>query len=75
MVTQNVAIERRRSSGNRSTKSEFQRIFFKTSHMQENYRPITLKIMVECPFQQDTRKLNKQPPKISPEKYKDFVSL
>lgn len=50
-------------------------ILFKTSHMQENYRSITLKRLVVCTFQQDIGKLNKQPPKISSEKFKDLMSL
>lgn len=54
-------------------------IFFKTSHLEEKYRSLTLKRLTKAEFSKALTRplkvLNNQPCKISKEKYKDLLSL
>lgn len=51
-------------------------IKFKTSHLDTSYRSLTLKRLAEYKMHsQELEKLNKQPPKISRDKYKDLMDL
>lgn len=50
-------------------------IFFKTSHLQERERSITLKRLNDDPFEKPLGHLNNVQPKISADKFKDLMSL
>lgn len=56
-------------------KAEPEKIFFKTSHLQENYRSISLKRQHSELLTHSLPVLNTTPPKISSEKYNALVSL
>ena len=56
-------------------KTESNKIFFKTSHVQDEYRSLTLKQRQPQSVAQEPPKLYSQAPKISKDKYNDLVSL
>lgn len=59
----------------RVIKSDPRTIFFKTSHLQQRSRSITLKRVIPDPLKLPVKKLNKEPIPLSTEKYKDLISL
>lgn len=56
-------------------KTETNRIFFKSSHVQKEYRSITLKQRHPMSVTEEPPKLYTQPPKISKDKFGDLLSL
>ncbi|XP_072398864.1 uncharacterized protein [Diabrotica undecimpunctata] len=57
------------------TKNDLQKIFFKTSHLEENYRSVTLKRQNTPFLTKPLNKLNTEPRPISMAKYKDLNTL
>lgn len=57
------------------TKTDIQKIFFKTSHLDENYRSVTLKRQNATLLMKPLSKLNKELRPISMAKYKDLNAL
>lgn len=56
-------------------RNETNKIFFKTSHVQEEYRSLTLKQRHPMSVTDEVPKLYSQPPKIAKDKYDDLLSL
>ncbi|KAK3877369.1 hypothetical protein Pcinc_017924 [Petrolisthes cinctipes] len=54
-------------------KTQRNKIFFKTSHLEKSYSNITLKQRLQP--QHQPKKLYSQPPKIGKDKYEDLMSL
>lgn len=55
--------------------NETNRIFFKTSHVQDEYRSLTLKQRYPINITDELPKLYSQTPKIAKDKYDDLLSL